>query len=104
MCLSVMSPHHHYSFLKQFCQWCLEFFKFPVHIMGEGFILFGPTRWMRCSLYNLFGYVSLSSATLALLVEIKNPGRKGSKLPLWHMEDSDLGVNPTWTDFQEFCH
>lgn len=45
-----------------------------------------------------------SSATLALLVEIKNPGRKGSKLPLWHMEDSDLGVNPTWTDFQEFCH
>jgi len=37
----------------------------------------------------------------SLLVEIKNPGRKGSRLPLWHMEVSALGEKPAWTDFQE---
>lgn len=40
----------------------------------------------------------------SLMVEIKNPERKGSKLPLWCMEDSDLGGNPARTDFQEHCH
>lgn len=38
------------------------------------------------------------------MVEIKDPERKGSKLPVWCMEDSDLGENPARTDFQEHCH
>lgn len=31
------------------------------------------------------------------MVEFKNPERKGSRLPLWHMEDSDSGEDPACT-------
>lgn len=60
---------------------------------------------MRCafSFANLSEYMThlkLSNVS-SLLVEIKNPRRKGSKLPLWHMEVSALGGKSAWTDFQE---
>lgn len=80
----------------------LRFLSFWFITWARAFL--GPKQW-RCSLYKHCWVPDFQLSNISsLMVEIKNPERKGSKLPLWCMEDSDLGENPARADFQEHCH